>query len=138
MKTMTSTCRRFKAQVAFEYMFVFGIFMAALIMGTIFAWSKSLEVNRYQTRLEVNNLLDMVAGKIDTTWLEGAGFSTNLTIPETVANYNYTLNVTSNFVLLVIVEEEYIKPIITQNVTGDFTIGSVNTLSNMGDHILIS
>lgn len=136
--TYTSRSRRLSAQIAFEYMFIFAIFMAAMILGTMFAWSRSLEVNRYYTRLQVNNLLETVAGKINTAWLEGDGFSTNVTIPETVASLDYTLNVTSNYVLLTIMEEDYIKPIITQNVTGDFTIGDINTLTNTGEHIKIS
>ena len=56
MRTMMSSSRRYKAQVAFEYMFIFGIFMVAIIIGTAFAWTKSIEVENYMTRLEVDGL----------------------------------------------------------------------------------
>ena len=138
MLTMMSGSRRPKGQIAFEYMFIFAIFMIALIIATVFAWTKSVEITQAQRRLEVKNLLDGVSSKIDTAWLEGEGFTTNLTIPETVADSQFTLNVTSNFLLLVLRQEEYIKPILTPNVTGSFNIGGLNTLFNRGDRIEIS
>jgi hypothetical protein len=133
-----SGSRRPKGQIAFEYMSIFAIFMIALILASVFAWTRSVEITQAQRRLEVENLLDGVSGKIDTAWLEGEGFTTNLTIPETVADSQFTLNVTSNFLLLVLRQEEYVKPILTPNVTGSFTIGGVNTLYNRGDRIEIS
>ena len=138
MLTMMSGSRRPKGQIAFEYMFVFAIFMIALIIATVFAWNRSMEISKEYRRLEVENLLDSVSGKIDTAYLEGEGFTTNLTIPETIADSQFTLNVTSNFLLLVLREEEHIKPILTPNVTGSFNIGGLNTLFNRGDRIEIS
>ena len=138
MKTTTYTSKRFKAQIAFEYMFIFGIMIAALILGVWFTWTRSFEISQETVRMEAENLLEKVARKIDTTWLEGEGFSTNITIPMTIANVYYSLNITSNYVVLELLEKDYAKPILTQNVTGIFTIGRVNTLHNMGDYILIS
>ncbi len=135
---MTSGSRRFEGQIAFEYMFIFAIFMVALIIGAWFAWNSSMEVNRYHRRLEVEDLITSVAEKINTVWLEGHGFSTNITIPETVVDNPYTMQVISNYVLLTVLGEDYTKPIITRNVSGNFTLGTVNLLSNMGDHINIS
>ena len=135
---MTSGSSRLKGQIAFEYMFIFAIFMIALIIATVFAWTRTVEITQDQRRLEVYNLLEGVSGKIDTAWLEGEGYSTNFTIPSTVADAQFTLNVTSNFLLLILRQEEYIKPILTPNVTGSFNIGGVNTLHNKGNRIEIS
>ena len=135
---MTSGSRQLKGQIAFEYMFIFAIFIGALIIGAVFAWTKSVEIAQDQRRLEIDNLLDTVGGKIDTTWLEGRGFSTNVTIPERVANSLYTMNVTSNFLLLIVGGEEHVKPILKHNVSGNFTMGGINKLRNLGDHIEIS
>ncbi len=138
MRTTMSSSRLYKAQIAFEYMFIFAIFMAAIIIGAAFAYTKSLEVESYRTNLEVDGLLTQVSDKINTVWLEGQGFSSNITVPETVADYSYTLNVTGNYLLLTVIEQDFIRPIITNNVTGNFSLGVVNTLTNMGDHIRIS
>jgi fluoride ion exporter CrcB/FEX len=138
MRNTMSSSRQYKAQIAFEYMFIFGIFMAAIIIGITFAWSKSLEVSNYRTRIEIDGLLITVTDKINTVWLEGEGFRTNITVPETVANQPYSLNVTSNYIIISVLEQDFTKPIITNNVTGSFTLGVVNTLTNRGDHIEIS
>ena len=115
-----------------------GIFLGALLIASWGAWNKVTEINRYQEQLEAGSVLNAVAGKIDTVWLEGVGFSTNVTIPQTIMGRDYTLNKSSNFIFIVIGENEYSKPIITKNVTGDFTLGSVNTISNMADHVRVS
>ena len=138
MRTTMSSSRRYKAQIAFEYMFIFAIFMAAMIIGTSFAWSKSLEVENYRMRLEVDGLLIRVSNKIDTVWLEGEGFRSNITIPATVANYEFTLNATSNYLLLTVMDQDFTKPILTTNVTGNFSLGGLNTLTNKGEYIEIT
>ena len=138
MRTTMSSSRRYKAQIAFEYMFIFGIFMVAIIIGATFAWSKSLEVENYMTRLEVDGLLIRVSNKIDTVWLEGEGFRSNITIPATVANYEFTLNVTQNYLLLTVMDQDFTKPILTTNVTGNFSLGNLNTLTNKGEYIEIT
>lgn len=111
--------------------------MVAIIIGTSFAWTKSLEVGNYMTRLEVDGLLIRVSDKINTVWLEGKGFSSNITIPATVAGYDFSLNVTSNYLLLSVMDQDFTKPILTTNVTGNFSLGDLNTLTNNGDHIEI-
>lgn len=138
MRNTMSSSRRYKAQIAFEYMFIFGIFMVAVIIGATFAWSKSLEVDNYRRQLEVDGLLMRVSNKIDTVWLEGEGFRSNITIPATVANHEFTLNVTYNYLLLTSMGQDFTKPIITTNVTGNFSLGNLNTLTNHGDHIEIT
>jgi hypothetical protein len=135
---MTSSSRRCKAQSAFEFMFIFGALLGALITGFWFSWSKSMEAKRFSTELQVDELLNAVSEKINTAWLEGRGFSTNLTIPFTVSDREYSLNLSSNYIYLTLGDTVYMKPLITQNVTGSFTMGAVNGLTNMGDYILIS
>jgi hypothetical protein len=135
---MTSTSSGLRGQSAFEFMFIFGIFLAALILGTWISWSKVAEVNLYQKNLEIDDLLRTVAEKVDTAWIEGKGFSTNVTIPHKVAGTDYTLNFSSNFIYITIGEEHCMKTIITQNLTGNFAVGGANTLTNMGTYIEIS
>jgi len=138
MLIMMFSCRRFKAQSAFEFIFIFGILLSVLTLGMWVSLNKTREVNRYQVKLEVDYVLTTVAEKINTVWLEGEGFSTNVTIPETVTGKVYTLNMTSNYIILTLETNEYVKPIIMQNLTGNFTIGAVNNLYNRGDYIEIS
>jgi hypothetical protein len=119
-------------------MFIFGIFLSALSVGAWVSSIKTAEMNMHTKMLEIDDVMLSVTEKINTVWVEGEGFSSNLTVPGLVASSYYTINVTSNFVLMNISGELYIKPIITENITGTLEKGAVNTLTNRGDHIEIS
>jgi hypothetical protein len=138
MVFMTCRSRRLSAQSAFEFMFIFGIFLGALLVGTWVSLAKLSDMSSHQEKLHASRLLDTVSGKVDSVWLEGSGFSTNVTIPETIAGLNYTLDFSSNVVYIVVDEREYLRTVVTKNLTGSFTTGKTNTLSNRGGFIDIS
>jgi len=119
-------------------MLIFGIFLGALVISTWVSWSKIREVNYYQTGLEVDDILDTASEKINTAWLEGHGFTTNLTLPEKLAGFNYTLNISGNYLVLTLETTQYLKPTVTENITGALIPGKTNAISNLGDHIEIS
>ncbi len=134
---MKSISRKHKAQSAFEFMFIFGVFLSALVVGLWVANVKTGEINMYDKNLKIDDLLTAVTEKINTAWIEGEGFSTNVTLPELVASSSYEINVTSNFVIVTVGGEHYTRSIITENVTGELTIGATNTLLNNGEHVEI-
>jgi len=135
---MTSTSGRFSGQSAFEFMFIFGIFLAALIVGTWISFSKVTEIDRYQKQMEVDYVLTSVAEKINTVWLEGMGFSTNVTLPEKISDAGYTISHDQNYIFISTGGYEYTKTIATNNLTGNFTAGAVIRLENMGDYINVT
>ena len=49
----------------------------------------------------------------------------------------FTLNITSNYLLLMIEDSLYMKTVITKNITGNFTPGERNTIVNRDDHLEI-
>lgn len=118
-------------------MFIFGIFLSALAIGAWVSSVKTAEVNIYAKNLMIEDLLTTVTEKINTVWIEGDGFSTNVTLPELAAGSPYEINVTSNFVIMSIGGEHYIKSIITENVTGTLATGQINTLRNTGGYVEI-
>lgn len=117
-------------------MFIFGISLGALTLGIWTSSIKTAEVNVYRMQLEIDELMNVVSEKINTVWIEGEGFSSNVSVPDTVASREYDINITSNFIVITIGEERYIKGIITNNVTGTIVSG-VNRLVNRGDYIEI-
>jgi hypothetical protein len=137
MPTTTSIYTRRKAQSAFEFMFIFAIFMAAVVIAFFVSSVKVQEVRSHQELLEIDDLLTKVSEKINTVWLEGEGFSTNLTLPATVAGVGYGMNTSSNYLVATVSGADYMKVLITQNVSGSLKVG-LNTLTNMGDHIEVS
>jgi hypothetical protein len=119
-------------------MFIFSVLLAATAFGIWVSSIKAGEVSEATAQLEIDDFLTSLSEKINTAWIEGEGFTTNVTIPATVAGMDYELNVTSNLITLVVGEKYYLKQLITTNVTGTFVKGGVNRLANTGDGILVS
>jgi hypothetical protein len=134
---MTSTYTKRKAQSAFEFIFIFGIFLSALVVSMWVSSTKTAEIGEYNKNLLIDDLLLKVTEKINTAWIEGEGFSTNVTLPALVASSEYGISVSSNFVIVTVSGEHYIRGIITENVTGNLTVGGVSTLRNTGDAVEI-
>ncbi len=136
---MTSTyAARLKGQSAFEFMFIFGILLSAVVMGAWISGVRTAEISLEQKKLEINDVMMTVSEKINTVWLEGEGFSTNLTLPGLIASTQYELNITKSSVSIKIGDDHYLGRIITNNVSGTLVKGGVSTLTNMGDYIRIS
>ncbi len=138
MRRATSTSRGLRGQSAFEFMFIFGIFLGAVLIGAWVSQMKTAEILKAQKDLEIDDLMTSVTDKINTAWLEGEGFSTNLTMPSRVAGTAYSVNVSANHVTLFIGDDYYIRPLVTANVSGGLVTGAVNRLENTGGAVVIS
>jgi hypothetical protein len=88
-----------------------------------------MEIKLSQADMEVENVLETVAGKINTVWMSGDGFSTNLTLPEKVAGMNYSIYVKSNYIILSTPYKNYTKTILTNETMGNLRIGD-NLIKN--------
>lgn len=126
-----------KAQIAMEFLFIFMIFLLAIGIGLFIFWENTQKVNQYKIDLEIEKLLNLISNKINTVYLEGDGFSMNLTIPEKVLGMNYSLNISLNFILLNFSDNIYSKQLLTQNISGELKKGK-NLLSNVDKDIIIS
>jgi hypothetical protein len=126
-----------RAQVAVEFMIIFGIFLVALIIILIAVWSDVADMNRANIELSVNNLLEKVSSKIDTVFLEGDGFSSNITIPETISGLNYSIGMFNGAIWIEVNNITYSKNLLTKNVTGSFNKGQ-NLLRNENGEVIIT
>ncbi len=138
MRTMTYTFRRYKLQTAFEFIFIVGMLLAAVIMGTWYSWSRTTDVENSENDMIVGEFLSSVAEKINTAWLEGEGYSTNVTMPMTIAGQPYEINITENYLVVKFLDQERMDVLITNNITGNFTIGAPNRLTNRKSFIEIT
>ncbi len=138
MRIMTCLFRRFKLQSSFEFIFITGMLIAALIMGAWFSWIQTSSIKDSENSLVVGDFLNSVSEKINTAWLEGEGFSSNVTMPMTIAGQPYEINITDNYLVVRLLGQEHMKVLITNNVTGNFTIGTLNRLTNRKSYIEIS
>ncbi|MEM7815534.1 MAG: hypothetical protein QXN71_00245 [Candidatus Aenigmatarchaeota archaeon] len=128
---------RKKAQISIEFMFIYIIFMAALSVAAVYVFQNSQNVYSSQIDLKVEELLSLVKGRIDTAFLEGDGFSTNITLPYQIVNSDYLLNVSSGLIFLEINNRTYSKILLSGNVSGHFRKGE-NRIYNRNGEIVIS
>ena len=124
-----------KAQVSVEFMII-----AILLLGTISTISvmsiiKSREIEIFNVRLEAENVLTNTANRINTVYLEGEGFIINVTLPQSIRGFNYSVSTNSNFLVITVLTESFSRNLIT-NVTGNLAKGS-NMLKNVNGEVRV-
>ena len=125
-----------KAQVSAEFVIIFVFLLTALIIGLVVNFNKTYEVTYSRIKLEADQILTKAANSINTVYLEGSGFATNLTLPETLLGLNYSLSIRDNQLKLSYSNIIYSKSLLTRNITGNITPGP-NTVSNLEGEIVI-
>jgi hypothetical protein len=126
-----------KGQVSVEFMFIFILFMAVLALAVVFVMQSSQGI--YQSSMEMGSeeILSQVKGRLDSAFLEGDGFSTNLTLPSQIMGADYSISINSGFVLIDISNQTYSKILLAKNITGSLRKGE-NMLKNVNQEIVIS
>lgn len=126
-----------KAQVAVEFMVLFTIFIAAVIVSLFLVWNNVLSINKATNDIEFRKVLDTIGGKIDTVYLEGDGFQTNVTIPYRVSGISYPVDLNEGLLWITVQNRTYTRRLLTNDVSGTFKKG-VNTLKNVDGVVVIS
>ena len=126
-----------KAQVALEFIIIFGMFLIALVLVSLAAWNNVMNINKSTIDFEAARILNLAGNRMNTAYLEGDGFSIGLVIPEKIGNFNYTLDIEGNTLWLAINEFSYSKRLLTSDVTGNLSKGT-NSIKNLGGGLVIS
>ena len=126
-----------KVQTGLEFMVIFGIFLVAIMILTFVVWGYVFDINASTLDLHANTLLDRISGKLDTVFLEGDGFSANLTLPEDVAGIDYSVDIGNGFVFLNMSSRIYTRRLATRNVTGNIKKGD-NIIENVNGVLVVS
>jgi hypothetical protein len=128
-----------KAQSSVEFMAIFSLLLVVVIIATMVSVQNTSSLVESKKDMEVGRLLEYVGGRIDAAYIAGHGFSSNVTIPETILGFDYTLNISqgSNMIYISMPGSDYPRDIITDNMTGEFRKGW-NTISNVEGLVVIS
>jgi len=128
-----------KGQSSVEFMAIFSLLLVVLILATMVSVQNTSSIVNARKDVEVRRILEYVGGRIDAAYLGGHGFSSNVTLPETIAGFNYTLNISlgSNVIYVRMPGSDYPRNIITSNVTGEFRKGE-NTIRNENGMVVVS
>jgi len=126
-----------KPQVALEFMFIFGIFLIGVTVVALAAWNSMANAEKASVDFEANRILNLIAGRLNTAYLEGDGFAIGLDVPERIGVQNYTLQIEGNTLWLSVSDNSYSGKLLTPNITGSLAKGR-NTLSNVDGVVVIS
>ena len=132
-----STARSRKAQASMEFMILFILFLLAVSIAMVVAVNRSQAISQAQIDLESNKVLREVADKINIAYMEGDGFSMDVTLPESILRINYTIDIHSNEVIMTVYGSTYIRYLLTNNVTG-VPVKGTNTITNRNGEIMIT
>jgi hypothetical protein len=136
---MNRTCsgRICKAQISIEFMILFIFFVGILAFAMVSVMQNIQDTSSSTLGLETKKTLSLVKSKLDTAFLEGDGFSTNFSLPQQIMNLDYSVNISSGFVLIEISNLTYSSPLITKDITG-IPIKGENVLRNINGRLVIS
>jgi hypothetical protein len=126
-----------KAQVAMEFMIIFGLFLVGLTVTAISAWNSVANAERTSMDFEAKRITNMATGRINTAYLEGNGFSINMTIPERIGTNDYLMFLEGSTLMLQVNGILYSGRLLTPNITGSISKGE-NMVKNVNGGIVIS
>lgn len=126
-----------KAQASTEFILVFMFLLLVLSIVAAGTFTNVLDMSKTRTDQEAVRIANLISSGINTAYLEGHGFRTNLTLPYTVFGKNYTAAVSGNRVSLDFSSAVFSRPLLTQNISGSPLPGP-NLIENIEGGIVIS
>ena len=128
-----------KAQSSVEFLLIFIFLLIALLVMSLITFQKSSNILSEQKDYEANEFLREVADKINMVFIEGDGFCMNITLPDTVLEYEYSFLLEGNKLRLSVFGKVYEKPLATKDVVGINNLNSkgMHKLQNKGGTVLI-
>ena len=127
-----------KLQASMEFIALFMILLLALVVISTVSYTQLHSVDRYQTDLEVEKVMNELVLKLNTAFLQGDGYFTNVTLPEKIIGAEYTIEINQNQLILEVESSSYTKTILTNNIQGDPVPGHNNNIENQGGLLKIT
>ncbi|MBI4020335.1 MAG: hypothetical protein HY367_03300 [Candidatus Aenigmarchaeota archaeon] len=124
-------------QAAVEFLALFIIVLAGLAVASAVSLQKTQAIYQAQTGIEAGKLLTSVSTKINSAFIEGDGFSINMTLPQDIFTYDYSIALDTNHVIITVANNSYFRDLLTENITGTLGKGA-NTITNVNGEIVIN
>jgi len=125
-----------KVQVSIEFIVIVTLLLTMLTIISITSIVKTREIEISTVMQETENLLELVGNSINTVYLEGNGFSTNVTLPDRIVNANYTVTIDSGFLVITAQGNSFSKILLTDNIFGQLSNGTF-TITNLEGMVVI-
>lgn len=124
-----------KAQVSVEFIIILIILLSAISIISVVSIIKTGEIEIFNLQRETERILEEMSATINTVYLEGDGFITNVTLPQRIRGFNYTVLLSSQFLIITVQNTSFSTHLFT-NVSGEFVKGS-NTIKNENGEVKI-
>jgi len=129
--------KRRRGQSSMEFLAMLVFLMIALVTVSYSILFKSTAIIDTQREMEANRLLKNAADKINTAFIEGDGFSINVTLPYRIYEEDYYIETSGNQIRITAFNKTYDRFMVTGNITGSFQ-GGLNRLENINGVVAIS
>lgn len=126
-----------KAQTSVEFLIIFVFLLTALATMSYISFQKSNDILENQKALEAEKTLRTISDKINIVFIEGYGFSMNVTLPQKVYAEDYTFELYENRLTINIFNASYRRLLATENITGLPQPG-INVLENVNGVVVIT
>ncbi len=128
--------RSSRAQLSIEIMALFSFLIMLLSAIMFVSYRDKLEIIRYTDEVYARNILETIRVSINTVVIEGNGFSTEFTIPQTLNGAAYNITASGNGMYLTWSGNSQKIRVITANINGTITRG-VNKIRNENGVIVL-
>lgn len=109
-------------------MLIFIFFIAVLTIGVMITAQQIEVVFDSQLQVESQKVINSMASRINIAFLEGPGFSINMSLPEKIMSYEYSAQIYSNRIFLILEDRSYHGLLLTGNITGTLNLTYGNYL----------
>ena len=117
-----------KGQGSVEFIMILSILLVMLAAIAVASTAKTRDINAYAFQREADSVLGYAGSKINTAYLEGDGFETNITLPERIMGFDYNVSVEDDYLVINSSGMGYSKLLAT-NVSGQLAKG-LNVVRN--------
>lgn len=125
-----------KAQVSVEFIVIAILLLSALAIITTVSFLRTQEIQTLTLQAEAQHVLTTAQNAINTAYLEGNGYYTNVTLPQNILGTNYSISQGGHFLTLGVQGNNYSAFLITDNILGAYQIGN-NSVQNINDFVVI-
>jgi len=118
-------------------MILFGILMVILLVIAANSQKSMTDMTEERKNIMIDDEISLIKSEIDRVFIMGDGFSTNITIPDKIAGYDYEISITNDFLLVNMSGTLKGRKLMTDNITGSLAKGK-NTITNNDGELVIS
>lgn len=140
MSTSRSDMRRetrMKGQAATEFMVLFGMILILLLVIAYNTQRTVINIGSEKTSAKIDDTADTIMTMLDMVYLQGSGFSANITIPEDIEGLEYEISASDGFLLLNFTGDLKGRRLMAENISGTLSKGK-NLVSNVDGVLVIS